>query len=158
MFGWSFEGACMMATRRRRWRLMLAIDGFVRRGCGSGEELSRLVGGFFTFAALVRRGCLSYLHTCYGFTQHRWSRAAPLWIAVIRELRWMRARCLLLEQELDSPWSDEVFCTGASEMGRGVCRRSWGAGLCAQFGRESERRRFSREGERGQWGSGRGRY
>ena len=57
-------------------------------------------GTAYTFLALLRRPALAAVHACYAFIHKMGTKAAPLWPAVCRELRWMRSLIPLLRRDL----------------------------------------------------------
>ena len=122
VLGMHFSQGFVTTSKRRRWRIRLAVQALLARGIASGEQLSRVIG-HYTFAALLKRAALSVLHLSYAFMQRHWDHPAHLWPGVVRELRWAVGMLPLLEQRLDAPWLGEILCTDTSEEGRGVLRK-----------------------------------
>lgn len=72
-------------VERKVWRLRFAALHLLRRGRASGAQM-RHVLGHFTWAAMMRRECLSLVSSCYSFVQSGDDEERPLWKIVQKEL------------------------------------------------------------------------
>ena len=70
------------------------------------------------FAALNRRESLSCFGAIYSFIHKGYRQRHVLWPSVLRELKHFRGNLVLLEVDLDLPWSTEVIATDAAEWAR----------------------------------------
>ena len=141
--GLEFDGLkhTVRVSKRRTWRLALAIDHILNLSEVSGKTLEHILG-HYTWAGLVRREALALVQACYSFIHAYRDQRAPLWDSVRRELRWMRSILPLLVASLDSQWSETVTCSDSSHLGFGVCETTWDRELVRDVGSIAERWRF----------------
>ena len=89
-------------SRRRAWRLRLAILEVLRRRALDGLRMRRLLG-HFTWCAMLRRELLAIPSACYRFVTVAGGAPMRLWPSVERELRWMAALVPLMTCNLAAP-------------------------------------------------------
>jgi hypothetical protein len=100
-------------------KLQSAVASLLQRGRCSGEHLSSLLGNL-TWAALVRRPCLSVFQTVYRFVQVAGARVCPLWRSVRNELEAVYGLLPLMFARVGSPCFQEVVATDACTTGGAV--------------------------------------
>lgn len=142
VLGWSIDGSGRVGpTLARLWRIRVGIRELLHRGWASGQQLERLVG-HMTFVSLCRRESLSILGDTYTYIKRHYSKAAPLWKSVRRELACWDGLAPLIFVNMTSPWDTTIYAVDASEWGMGVTTGKVSAMLAKQLGRHVERWRF----------------
>ena len=109
-----------------------------------GKEIESIVG-HYTSCTLVRRPGRALPHACYSFIRSAGSLPTDPWPSVLGELRWMVAVLPLLISETWLPWPGQVYASGASPNGYGVCVKRVEPRLAAHIGRVAEKWRFRAE-------------
>ena len=144
--GIEFDGILHTArvSRKRAWRLALAIRSLLAAQEVSGKTLEHVIG-HFTWAALARRETLCLIQHCYSFIKSNYLKKAPLWDSVRKELLWAHHLLPLLEARLDLPWNSLVTCSDSSPYGFGVVEKHIDVESVKSLGRQSERWRFKYE-------------
>ena len=141
--GLQFSGGRVFRVRDSRMhRLRSAIQCVLRRGRASGDVI-RILVGHITFACLLRREALSFIHSLYAFAQKNLGRVARLWPSVRRELECISAVLPLLRVDISQPWSVHVSASDASLFGLGGCEKVVDPGVVRAVGRVSERWRYA---------------
>ena len=104
-------------TRKRSWRLYLALKYVLRLKKITSEALRVLTGHIVHFFSLQRPG-LSTLHHTYKFI-YRWpdGRSHVLPSPVKRELRTVVGIIFQVEKDLAAPYADKVYCGDSSSYG-----------------------------------------
>ena len=142
VLGWEINNpAEFRPSRRRVWRIRLAIRELLRRGRATGRMLERLVGQL-CFVALGKREIYSVLGCVFAFIAKNYDRCVRLWPVVCRELMLFDALSPLLVTNLAAPWSDQVHSVDASFWGLGVCATTVPSEVVRKIGRQAERWRF----------------
>ena len=104
-------------TKKRSWRLYLALKHVLQMRCVTSEALRVIVGHIVHYFSLMRSG-LSTLHHTYKFV-HKWldGRAHVLPGCVKRELRMVVGLIFQVEKDLAAAYSDKVYCGDSSSYG-----------------------------------------
>ena len=104
-------------TRKRSWRLYLALKYVLRLRKITSEALRVLTGHIVHFFSLQRPG-LSTLHHTYKFI-YKWldGRSHVLPMSVKRELRTVVGIVFQVERDLAAPYADKVYCGDSSSYG-----------------------------------------
>ena len=148
LLGWELRNkGFLRPTRKRLWRLRIAVREILRRGHASGQQLERLVG-HMTFVSLCKRESLSCFGEIYSFIRTFYTRVAPLWKSVRSELLKWDGVMPLIFSSLQTPWCPHIYAVDASEWGMGVVRSYIGCEESQRLGRYVERWRFKDEAAR----------
>ena len=111
------EGQVIQLTNRRFWKLTMCLDGVLRRGRCTGDQL-RIILGHLTWAFLLRRPMLSVFAAVYKFQQLE--GAHRLWPTVIRELTHARNLLPLCHCSLTRQTHQRVYVSDACMSGYAV--------------------------------------
>lgn len=142
VLGWEFTGSGILKpSRKRLWKVRLAIQEILKRGSISGRQLERVVG-HMSFISMGRREGLSILGDTYTFIRRFYTVQHKLWRSVRRELAVWYGISPLLWKDLRAPWSDTVHATDASEWGCGATVAKVPIEHVREAGKFSERWRF----------------
>ena len=114
--GHHFKGdLCFVTwTHSRFWKLDRALDGFIRRGRCSGDQL-RVIVGHVTWAFMLRRPMLSMLSAAYRFQMQK--GVVRLWPSVVRELSHARSLLPFCRVSPSKSVHDRVYVSDACEIG-----------------------------------------
>lgn len=104
-------------TRKRSWRLYLALKHVLQLRCITAEALRVVAGHKVHYFSLCRPG-LSTLHHTYKFI-YKWldQRAHVIPGSVKRELRSVVGLVFQVEKDLAAPYADKVYCGDSSSYG-----------------------------------------
>ena len=142
VLGWAVDRAGLFGpTLKRLWRARLAVREILRRNAASGQQLERLLG-HITFISLCRREALSVLGETYTFTRKNYTRVAPLWKSVRKELSTWDGISPLIFVNLRAPWSTTLYSVDASDWGMGVTTSNITRDEASMLGKYTERWRF----------------
>ncbi|CAK9008777.1 Uncharacterized protein SCF082_LOCUS10011, partial [Durusdinium trenchii] len=142
VLGWAVDRAGLFGpTPKRLWRARLAVREILRRNAASGQQLERLLG-HITFISLCRREALSVLGETYTFTRKNYTRVAPLWKSVRKELSTWDGISPLIFVNLRAPWSTTLYSVDASDWGMGVTTSNITRDEASMLGKYTERWRF----------------
>ena len=72
----------------------------------------------------------------YTYIKRHYSKAAPLWKSVRRELACWDGTAPLIYVNMTSPWDTTIYAVDASEWGMGVTTSEISADLAKQLGRQ----------------------
>ena len=136
------EGRIFRIKKNRLHRLRSAISCVLRRGRASGDVI-RIITGHITFACLIRRESLAFLHAVYAFAQKNIGRVSRLWPSVRRELECISSILPLLHVDICQAWSSHVSASDASLYGLGCCEKLVDPDIVGSIGRCSERWRYT---------------
>ncbi|CAK0808121.1 unnamed protein product [Prorocentrum cordatum] len=100
-------------SRKRLWRLRLALLRAAELGSISGTQLRRLVGRV-AWAAILRRELLAVFSAVYRFMGKAGSRRWRMWGSVETEFRLAASLVCLAEVATRMPCADVVYAAGAS--------------------------------------------
>ena len=134
-------------TRKRAWKVRLALRGLLAIGRSSSKQLEKVMG-HCSFLCLGRREAFSIFGQVYSFIKQykHCSDEKPLWRSVRRELRIFDGIIPLIQRDLCLPWCTTVHATDASEWGLGVTCANMPYDMVNQLGVCNERWRFKEIG------------
>lgn len=130
-------------TRKRAWKVRLAVRGLLDRGRSSSKQLEKIIG-HCSFLCLGRREAFSVFGQSYSFiTRYRNNpHEIPLWRSVRKELSMFDGIIPLIQRDLCLGWSGKVRAVDASEWGLGVTISDMPEDMVSKLGSENERWRF----------------
>eukprot|EP00438_Fugacium_kawagutii_P028256 Skav200691 [mRNA] locus=scaffold6391:1205:6504:+ [translate_table: standard] len=148
VLGWQVqESGILRPTKKRLWRVRMAIRELLRMGRASGQQLERLLG-HITFVSLCRREALSVLGDCYTFVKRNYKQVVPIWKSVRKELAMWDGISVLIYNNMRSVWGDTLYAVDASEWGLGVTTTTANPSELSKLGAYVERWRFKDEAAR----------
>lgn len=130
-------------TRKRFWRIRLAIRGMLVRGRATSKQMERLLG-HCCFLALARRESLSVFGQAYSFVRRFTGQndEKPLWPSVRKEFELFDGILPLIQKDLSAPWSEKIHAVDASEWGLGCTSSTLHVDQVRTLGSFCERWRF----------------
>ena len=130
-------------TRKRAWKVRLAIRGLLATGRASSKQLEKVVG-HCSFLCLGRREAFSIFGQVYSFIQRYkfQTKEVALWKSVRRELDIFDGIIPLIQRDLCLQWDGRIHAVDASEWGLGVTSTDIGAKEARSLGQINERWRF----------------
>ncbi len=130
-------------TRKRAWKVRLALRGLLDRGRSSSKQLEKIIG-HCSFLCLGRREAFSIFGQSYTFiTRYKnYPQEVPLWKSVRKELSIFDGIIPMIQRDLCLGWSCRVRAVDASEWGMGVTISDMPYDMVSKLGSENERWRF----------------
>ena len=144
VLGWHFTAnGEFRPTRKRCWRVRLALREVLKRGHATSKEMQKLIGhcGFISMGRRESPSCFGRIYDFIKTHEHN-SLEHPLGKHVRQELSNWDGILPLIRRDLKAAWSTKLLATDASEWGLGATQSDIPYEQAKSIGQFCERWRF----------------